>query len=131
MMPGILAAVMLLFCTLPLTAEEIRSLDANAFFEALEAAREDGNAVLLDVRTPREAAGGMAPGALNIDYYSPNFRDSLDALDRNVIYFVYCRSGNRSGRALRVMEDLGFSTVYDLIGGWSRNADRLTSLPRP
>lgn len=73
--------------------------------------------VLLDVRTPEEFAGGHIGGAVNLDYKSPNFREGLEQLDRSPIYLVYCRSAVRSGRAVAVMEELGFTGVYDMAGG--------------
>ncbi len=73
--------------------------------------------VVLDVRTPEEFAGGHLAGATNIDFYAPDFRTRLDALDKDVPYLVYCRSGNRSAQAVDLMRDLGFSQVYDVQGG--------------
>ncbi|MGB2761319.1 MAG: rhodanese-like domain-containing protein, partial [Maribacter stanieri] len=33
-------------------------------------------------------------------------------------YYVYCRSGNRSGQACAIMKNLGFDTAYNLQGGF-------------
>jgi rhodanese-related sulfurtransferase len=73
--------------------------------------------VVLDVRTPEEFAEGHLEGAVLIDFYAADFADQLAALDANVPYLVYCRSGNRSGQALGVMEQLGFTSVVDVDGG--------------
>ncbi|AMK11177.1 rhodanese-like domain-containing protein [Pseudodesulfovibrio indicus] len=75
------------------------------------------DAVILDIRTPAEFAAGHIEGAVNIDYYAPDFESRLAALDRNVEYFVYCRSGNRSGRAMDVFSRLGFTRVKHLRNG--------------
>jgi rhodanese-related sulfurtransferase len=40
-------------------------------------------------------------------------------MDRNVPYFVYCRSGHRSAAAVSVMQQLGFQSIYELDGGIS------------
>jgi rhodanese-related sulfurtransferase len=64
--------------------------------------------VLLDVRTSEEFAGERLDKAVNLDYYVRNFQESLSRLDRNKVYLVYCRTGRRSGLALRMMDDLGF-----------------------
>ena len=81
--------------------------------------------IILDVRTPSEFAEGHIKGAINIDFYSETFRDELDVLNKTKIYFVYCRSGNRSGQAMEIMKSLGFSTVYNLsaagMGDWIAN----------
>jgi rhodanese-related sulfurtransferase len=79
--------------------------------------------VLLDIRTPEEYADGHVPGSVNIDFYAADFADQLDALGKDVPYVVYCRSGNRSGSAMGIMEGLGFSEVWDVDGGivaWSQ-----------
>jgi phage shock protein E len=78
--------------------------------------QESPGAVILDVRTPEEFAGGSLPGAINIDMRSPDFLPTVDELDRQVKYFVICRSGNRSGQAGYYMSQMGF-TVRNLIGG--------------
>lgn len=77
---------------------------------------ENTNGVLLDVRTPEEYAAGHIEGALNIDIFNPNFRDLIDALDNSKEYFVYCRSGNRSGQACMLMAELGYKS-NNLMGG--------------
>ena len=78
--------------------------------------------VVLDVRTPEEYAEGHLDGAVLVDFYAPDFAEQLAALDTDVPYLVYCRSGNRSGQAIDVMEQLGFTSVVDVDGGivaWS------------
>ena len=73
--------------------------------------------VILDVRTPGEFAEGFIEGAQNIDFQSGNFENEIAVLDKNVTYAVYCRSGNRSGQAAKIMHDAGFHNVYNLDGG--------------
>lgn len=84
--------------------------------EAAEVMAEPG-VVVLDVRTPEEFQAGHVAGALNIDFYASDFESQLDELGKDVTYVVYCRSGNRSGQSLDLMEQLGFTTVYDVDGG--------------
>jgi len=91
---------------------KLETVTASAFAEIIDEA-PDG-LVILDVRTPDEFAAGHLPGAVNIDFYELSFPDDLDALDKDVPYAIYCRSGNRSGG---LMEDLGFGTVSELGGG--------------
>ncbi|HUV17103.1 MAG TPA: rhodanese-like domain-containing protein [Ilumatobacteraceae bacterium] len=73
--------------------------------------------VVLDVRTPEEFAEGHLEGAVLVDFYAADFAEQLAALDTDVPYLVYCRSGNRSGQALGVMEQLGFASAVDVDGG--------------
>ncbi|WP_242085429.1 rhodanese-like domain-containing protein [Aestuariivivens sediminis] len=78
----------------------------------------DDNAVVLDVRTDDEVANGIIPNAIHIDIYKgQNFIDELEELDKSKNYYVYCRSGNRSGQACRIMDELGFKNAYNLEGG--------------
>ena len=73
--------------------------------------------VIIDVRTPEEFAEGHIENVINLDYYSETFRDELNKLDKNKMYLIYCRSGNRSGKALNIMEELNFREVYNMSGG--------------
>lgn len=77
----------------------------------------EAGVITLDVRTPGEFMGGYIEGARNIDFQSGNFENEIAALDKNATYAVYCRSGNRSGQAVKVMHDAGFHSVYNLNGG--------------
>ena len=73
--------------------------------------------LLVDVRTAEEFAEGHIEGALNIDYFSATFSDEISNVGLEKPVLVYCRSGNRSGKSMRIMYDLGFKEVYNLIGG--------------
>ncbi len=76
-------------------------------------ARETVTAVI-DVRTPAEFAEGHLDGAVNIDLQSAEFATSIAQLDPAGSYVLYCKSGNRAGQALTLMEDQGFTTVVNL-----------------
>jgi rhodanese-related sulfurtransferase len=78
---------------------------------------DDPGFVLLDIRTPDEVDASHISGAVSLDFYSPEFENDLAALDRDVVYLIYCRTGHRSGLAYDMMEELGFQHVYDLDGG--------------
>jgi rhodanese-related sulfurtransferase len=80
------------------------------------------NAVLLDVRTAAEIADASIDGHIAIDIQQPGFTEKVANLDKTKTYFVYCRSGNRSGQACRYMATQGFGKLYNLKGGmleWS------------
>jgi phage shock protein E len=77
----------------------------------------EAGVITLDVRTPGEYAEGHLEGARLIDFQSGNFENEISTLDKNATYAVYCRSGNRSGQAVKVMHDAGFHNVYNLNGG--------------
>lgn len=77
----------------------------------------DPGFVLLDIRTDAEVAAGHISGSESLDFYAPAFRERLAELDRSKTILIYCRTGNRTGQAYVMMEDLGFEEVYDLDGG--------------
>lgn len=91
----------------------------NVSAEKFKSLIENKAGIILDVRTANEVAQGFIEGAINIDYYGKLFKNELQKLDKNTPVFVYCRSGGRSGKALQIMQDLGFVEVYNLIGGYS------------
>ncbi len=79
----------------------------------------DNNAFILDVRTPEEVEEGYIPGATNIDIYlGQEFLNELEKLDKTKNYYVYCRSGNRSGQACAIMNSIGIENAYNLEGGF-------------
>lgn len=77
----------------------------------------DPDVTVIDVRTPEEFATGYLAGAKLVDFNAPDFAERIAEFDRSGRYLVYCRSGNRSGQALKVMSELGFTDVADLDGG--------------
>ena len=44
----------------------------------------------------------------------------ISNLNKKIPYLIYCKSGNRSGKASAIMDSLGFSKIYDLKGGFSK-----------
>ena len=79
----------------------------------------DGNAIILDVRTDLEVSEGIIPKAQQIDIYKgQGFIEEIEALDKAKNYYIYCRSGNRSGQACAIMNQLGFDNTYNLVGGF-------------
>lgn len=79
----------------------------------------DQNAVILDVRTQDEVDEGHIPEAIHLDIHkSKEFIDGIKKLDPEKNYYVYCRSGGRSGQACSIMNSLGFENAYNLSGGF-------------
>lgn len=71
--------------------------------------------VVIDVRTPAEFAQGHLAGAINLDLMAPDFHEQIARLDPHRTYYLYCRSGNRSGQAVRLLRKRGLK-AYN-IGG--------------
>ncbi len=81
---------------------------------------KDDNAFILDVRTDAEVEEGIIPEAKQIDIYKgQGFLQEVEALDKSKNYYIYCRSGNRSGQACSIMNQLGFENTYNLVGGFN------------
>jgi rhodanese-related sulfurtransferase len=73
---------------------------------------------LVDVRTKNEVLQGKIDKAKHIDFFSSNFEYEILQLDRSKKVYIYCRSGNRSQKAAKIMQRLGFVYVIDLEGGY-------------
>lgn len=71
-------------------------------------------AVVLDVRTPAEYAGGHLRGARLLDFNGGEFAAALPELDPDADYLLYCRSGARSGRAAEILRGAGFGSATNL-----------------
>ena len=108
----VLAAITLAGCSSEGAVHEtVRPASAAAVIAA------EPNEIILDIRTQDEFDAGVIEGAINIDFYSPTFSEQLDELDKDAHYVVYCRSGNRSGQAMRTFKELGFTNVTEIDGG--------------
>ena len=101
----------------------IETISAEEAWTLIDDNQDNPDFQIIDVRTPHEYSLGHIMGAVNIDFSDPAFEDRIGELDRSGTYLIYCASGNRSGQALTVMEELDFMTVYNLEGGiaaWTR-----------
>ena len=78
-----------------------------------------GKYIVIDVRTKEEYNAGHLAGALNFDYYSDDFEDSIESQfkNKNKPYIVYCRSGKRSLASAEILEEVGFTNVTNMKGG--------------
>jgi rhodanese-related sulfurtransferase len=95
---------------------EVNSRQAAAFIENLQP-------LVLDVRTPREFAGGHLEGAqlVPVQVFRQRLPELMPHRDRPV--FIYCRTGNRSTVAAKMLVDAGFTNVVNLRRGiveWQR-----------
>ena len=96
------------------TIEDITPQEA---FTLIQNNQSNPDFVIIDVRTVGEFAEEHIENATNINFYSETFRDTLNTLDKNKTYLIYCRSGGRSGSALDIMAELNFKEVYNILGG--------------
>lgn len=86
-------------------------------FTLIQKNQNNPDFVIIDVRTPEEFGGEHIEQAININFYSETFRDTLNALDKNKTYLIYCQVGGRSSSALDIMAELNFKEVYNILGG--------------
>jgi sulfur-carrier protein adenylyltransferase/sulfurtransferase len=107
----------------------VATVDASAL-----AARLDGDDApfLLDVREPWEWAVGNLGGRGARLVPLAELEDRLAELPRDRPIVVYCKSGQRSATAARLLADRGFASVANLEGGivaWARQIE--PDLPVP
>jgi molybdopterin/thiamine biosynthesis adenylyltransferase/rhodanese-related sulfurtransferase len=78
---------------------------------------------ILDVREADEIANGVVPGArvLSRAHFESRVEDVLPDKDEEVV--IYCASGNRSAFAARTLEELGYTNVSSMKGGFIRWKD--------
>ena len=84
-------------------------VDANELGEFIK----DTSVTLVDVRTPAEHAEGYIPGTdFNIDVLEDSYtKIATETLPKDKPVALYCRSGNRSKTAARILADKGYEVV--------------------
>lgn len=74
--------------------------------------------IIIDVRTKNEYdEGHLRQTDFQYDFLSGEFQEKIGELDKDETYYLYCRSGNRSGKAARLMRSKGFEKAYN-VGGF-------------
>lgn len=100
--------------------ESLTKMDAKTFKKQIN---KDASGIVIDVRTQKEYDDGhLALADRHHDLLNGDFEAQLDSLDKNQTYYLYCRSGNRSGKAAKLMTERGFEQVYN-IGGFQDLVD--------
>lgn len=99
--------------------DKFRSVDVAEFAGAIA----DTSYVVLDVRTPAEHAEGHIPGThYNIDVLEDSYTETvLKTLPKDKPVALYCRSGNRSKNAARILAENGYQVLELGTGfrGWA------------
>lgn len=94
--------------------DELKKLDKDQFTTEMK----KGGTVLVDLRMPQEFEQGHIEGAININFFDPEFKYKLLELDKNKSYCIYDKGEAKSFRAMKYMEDNGFTKVRMLKGGY-------------
>ncbi len=92
-----------------------------SFKEAHRLLTEDKNILLLDVREEEEYITGHAIDAVLFTLADINEESAAETIpSKSTPVMVYCRSGVRSRVAAKLLDKMGYETVYDLGGliGW-------------
>ena len=92
----------------------VKKLEVSEFKEHLK----NQEVQLIDVRTSEEYKQGAISNAKLINFFAGDFKEKILELDKEQPVYLYCRSGNRSGKASKILADLGFKEIYDLKGGY-------------
>jgi rhodanese-related sulfurtransferase len=72
---------------------------------------------MLDTRTDKEYKQGHIPGAIHIELSEVGNKAKKLRKDKDLV--VYCQNGNRSIWAIKRLMGMGFTSLYNLKGGYS------------
>lgn len=88
---------------------KFKTVDVNEFDKFIA----DTTVTLLDVRTAAEHAEGFIPGThFNIDVLEDTYtKIATETLPKDKPVALYCRSGNRSKNAARILAEKGYEVV--------------------
>lgn len=75
--------------------------------------------VWIDVRTRQEYAAGHLEGALHLPYDTIGRHIAAEVPDKDARIHLYCRSGRRSGIAMKTLQDMGYTNVVNE-GGYAK-----------
>lgn len=98
--------------------EKVKPFESITPKEFEEKIKTTDNPQILDVRTSDEFKLEHIENAVNINWNSPDFTEKAETYDKSKPVFVYCLSGGRSKKAAARLTELGFTTVYELDGGF-------------
>ena len=112
--------ILLLLMVAPFSPAVAQSEPAAKVIEPVEFQKEmqREEVLLIDVRTPEEFEAGHLEKAVNIDFLSEDFLEKTADLDKSKPILIYCRSGNRSGKAAVLLRAEGFKDITDLKVGY-------------
>ena len=118
----LISVVLFVGCLNTSTSAEVKLVTP----EEMQTILELEDVQLVDVRTPSEFNEEHIENAQNIDFTSPTFEEDILKLDKNRPVVLYCKSGGRSAKCVKKLEEAGFKKIYDLDGGiskWKYNKD--------
>jgi molybdopterin/thiamine biosynthesis adenylyltransferase/rhodanese-related sulfurtransferase len=82
-----------------------------------------GNVVVLDVREPDEFEQGALPEVIHIPRGHLEAQVETRIIDKSTPVVVYCAGGVRSAFAAKTLQELGYSNVVSMAGGFGKWKD--------
>ena len=80
--------------------------------------RIEAGAIVLDVREPDEYDQGALPGAIHIPRGHLESQVESRLLDKDAEVVIYCAGGVRSAFAAKTLQELGYTDVASMAGGF-------------
>ncbi len=118
--------IVFLFLFLFITCEFLNKSEVVLISNLDEIGSEYTDHILIDVRSQDEYDFGHIPNALNFDFYSETFQDTILTLQKNKSIILYCRTNNRSIKTAKFMQENGFKDISVIKGGlieWVKNGN--------
>ncbi|QTD38906.1 rhodanese-like domain-containing protein [Polaribacter batillariae] len=98
------------------TQEEIKTIST----KELKALLAKENIQLMDVRSPKEIKEGSIKTAMFANYFDNDFAKKVtQQLNKLKPVYLICRSGNRSGKACKILKEKGYN-VINVSGGYNQ-----------
>ncbi len=95
-----------------------QKITVNIDYEMLQKLlKNNSNVFLIDVRSSQEFAEDRLNSSINIPLYELENKASTFLPDKNATVILYCQSGVRSKKACKILENLGYTNLYNLVGG--------------
>jgi len=86
--------------------------------DAQQRARENTNAKLIDVREDHEWNAAHAAGAIHLGKGIIERDIEATVPDKATELILYCGGGFRSALAADVLQQMGYTNVFSMAGGW-------------
>ena len=94
-----------------------RNIEEIDYNELKEILKQNKDIILLDVRSMQEFCEGHLNYAINIPLYELQNSINKKIIDKGRVIIVYCQSGIRSKKAIRILYKNGYKNLYHLKGG--------------
>ena len=98
---------------------KIQEIDTQTAATRIEASQ----VVVLDVREPDEYEQGALPNVVHIARGHLEAQIETKIVDKSVEVIVYCAGGVRSAFAAKTLQDLGYTNVLSMAGGYGKWKD--------